>query len=183
MASTDQVWIAFIRGINVGGHRKVKMAELRKRMIEAQLYEAKTYIQSGNCICVSSKSAVEVKETIERLLDVHFDCNVPVFVIDRLNLRKLKDENPFSVGDPSRVLFYFALSAIPQATDFSKLSSALTNDEAFEVGSDVVYFHAPQGIGRSKAAELIPKSVPTELTARNLRTIEKMLEMAQEIAL
>lgn len=174
------VWIAFIRGINVGGHRKVKMAELHDAMTKAGLGEVKTYIQSGNCAFRSDKAARELSDLIQKILVDKFNCDVPVVVLSETQIAKMHEGNPFE-GDPSRIMFFMTLEPLPLDFDHAKLTDLLGKDEELQITQDTIYLNAPEGFSRSKLAEKLPKLVPVEVTARNLRTIETMKALAAEI--
>mgnify|MGYP002372376888 CR=1 FL=1 len=72
--------VALLRGINVGGNRKVPMADLRALGESLGLKSVATYIQSGNLVCVSSLTPEEVEAGLERAIEKHFGFEVPVIV-------------------------------------------------------------------------------------------------------
>jgi len=63
------VYIALLRGINVGGHNLVKMTELKKMFEDMGFHDVKTYIQSGNVLFKSEEAPHELKSKMELFLE------------------------------------------------------------------------------------------------------------------
>jgi len=81
-------WVALLRGINLGPHHKVPMADLRALCADLGFTEVRTYIASGNVVCSSShRSATAVRTTVERGLRSRFGFDVPVVVRTPAQLR------------------------------------------------------------------------------------------------
>ena len=76
-----KTYIALLRGINVGGHKKVSMAHLRDVLTKSGLENVKTYIQSGNVIFQSLKeNKGELEVLIHNAIMAHFGFDVPILV-------------------------------------------------------------------------------------------------------
>ncbi len=171
------VWIALLRGVNVGGHNKLKMADFRTTLSERGFGDVQTYIQSGNVILKSDATAAEVATEIGSVLKANFEIDVPILVMTLDDLTQAIADNPFD-GDLSRIMLWFCFEPLGDfdATGLDALRSA---DEQAKFTSNLIYLHAPSGIGRSKFAEKIDRMTPTQLTARNLRTAQKLHDMAR----
>jgi len=93
------LYLALLRGINVSGKKIIKMEDLR-RLIEASGYtDVKTYIQSGNIVFGSNiKSKSVIAKAIEEIIEKNYGFDVSVFVINRNNLEKAIDNNPYVDG-------------------------------------------------------------------------------------
>lgn len=173
------VWIVLLRGVNVGGHNKLKMADFRESLTVHGFSSVHTYIQSGNIILRSDKTAKQVTEEIGQLLKTQFQIDVPILLLTRDALSRAIEANPFN-GDFSRILLWFCFEPL---TGFNKdpLDALRAGDEETFYSSHLIYLHAPSGIARSKLAEKIDRLTPVQLTARNLRTTVKLLELADHV--
>jgi uncharacterized protein (DUF1697 family) len=173
-------WIALLRGINVGGHNKLPMKDLRTALEEAGFDAVQTYIQSGNIVCTSHlRSAAGVGEKIGAVIEKEFFFRPQVFVLNADRFESLVAANPFpdAVADPSRLHVFF-LDAEPGVSNLEKLRTLQGPREAFEVIDKALYLYAPDGIGRSKLAASIDRSLRVGVTARNWRTVEKLRQLA-----
>lgn len=167
-------WIALIRGINVGGKNKVNMKELIKHMEADGFGQVKTYIQSGNVVF---QSATRPKDEIAALIEKGFGFRPSVFILSGADLKKSAKKNPYPDGEGKTVHFFFC-DQVPKDVDFDFLESVRIDSEAYELIDKVFYLHAPAGIGRSKLAEKMGRAFKgVTMTARNLNTIKKLLEM------
>ncbi len=162
--------------MNVGGHNKLLMAELRRALAEAGFSDVRTYIQSGNVVLRSPLSPEQISVEIERVLASTFDIVVPVFTLSAERLSQIVEANPFS-GDASRVMLYFCFDQLDNF-DARSLREIARADEQLSVTPEAIYLNAPSGVGRSKLAAKIDQLTPVQITARNLRTAQKLLEMA-----
>src|SRR5438270_7932459 len=88
--------VALLRGINVGGHRRLPMAELRDLAAEIGLANARTYVASGNLVFDSSLAAVEIESLVEQGVERRFGFAVDVIVRDADQWRSLLASNPFT---------------------------------------------------------------------------------------
>jgi uncharacterized protein (DUF1697 family) len=91
--------------------------------------------------------------------------------------------NPFPEGEGvPRSLHLFFLDAVPEDPDLSALEAVKAENERFELIDDVFYLHAPDGIGRSKLAERVGRGWDVSITARNWRTVNKIMEMVTAVS-
>jgi len=156
------------------------MPALREALEEADFSDVATYVQSGNVVLTSGKAAKRVGTDVERLLAERFDLDVRTVVRTRAELAAVVDRNPLAkiATDPKRYQVTFLES--PLAADVvRKLEAAATDGERVKrVGREVYAWH-PDGVGRSKLAVLLAgKGLGVIATARNWRTVTKMLELA-----
>jgi uncharacterized protein (DUF1697 family) len=163
-------YVVLLRGVNVGGNRKLQMRELRQMLAAAGYGEARTHLQSGNVILDSRASAARLVRDLEELLGVQ------VVVRTRDELASVVARDPFSeiATDGSRYFVTF-LSGDPKAD--GGLDSG--GGELFVVSGREIYAWLPEGIGRSQRAKLLTEQklgvVPT---TRNWNTVTKLLELA-----
>ncbi|WP_300379943.1 DUF1697 domain-containing protein [Henriciella sp.] len=174
-------WIAFLRGVNVGGHNKLPMKELRGILEEAGYEEVETYIQSGNIVFTSSdESYYDASKALTGILRDAFDITPRSHVYSPQDLLRIINANPYrkeSLKDPKSVHVFF-LAEPARDADLESLEELKAYNEEVEVTDEAVYLLAPDGIGRSKLVEKLGKFVPVAMTGRNMRTVYKVAELA-----
>ncbi|HXK13823.1 MAG TPA: DUF1697 domain-containing protein [Gaiellaceae bacterium] len=165
--------IALLRGINVGGNKRLEMARLRRLLEELGYEDVRTYVNSGNAVFSGPRRS---EQHLEAALAKTFGFDVPVVLRSRAELADVVKANPLRgvVTDPAKYLVLFC--ADKASTDLAPADFA---PETFEVRGREIYLWAPGGIGNSPLAKaLANKSVGGKSTARNWRTVEKLLELA-----
>lgn len=169
-------YIAILRGINVGGNRKLPMAELRELLGSLGFQDIRTYIQSGNIIFTSDLSDTKQLETIiSESIQSKYDYNVPTIVKTIAQWEQAIVNNPYKGKDIKRVLFTF-LKEIPEVTIPQHVSE---NDE-YQLIHDVVHLHCPNGYGNTKLNNnFFEKQLGIIATTRNWNTVEKLLQLAK----
>ncbi|MCB9286514.1 MAG: DUF1697 domain-containing protein [Lewinellaceae bacterium] len=169
-----ETWIALLRGINVGGKHIVPMKELRILLEANGFANVKTYIQSGNVVFQSPERP---KDEIGQLIEDRFGFKPSVFILSTAGLKKAAANNPYKT-DQGKTVHFFFLEEEPTSVNYEFLDALKTDSEEYKLIEKVFYLHAPEGIGRSKLVEKIGKAFPpVTMTARNLNTINKLLEM------
>lgn len=169
-----KTWIALLRGINVGGNHIVPMKELKQLMETNGFSNVRTYIQSGNVVFESPQRPTnEIGQLIER----KFGFMPYVFVLGKNQLMQAVANCPYE-SDHGKTIHYFFLDREPETIDHDLLESLKADSEQYALIEKVFYLYAPEGIGRSKLVERIGKALPgVTMTARNLNTINKLVEM------
>jgi uncharacterized protein (DUF1697 family) len=173
--------VALLRAINVGGRNKVPMARLRELMGELGYEDVATYVQSGNVVFSGPKRPdTKVAAALERAYKTEFGFEIGVVVRTRDELAAIVKANPLGAiaTDPARQLVYFLADRIhPQRLE--DIDRDAVAPDVFELHGRELHMWAPNGSGRSKLAALLtPKRLRTTATARNWRTVEKLLELA-----
>lgn len=175
------VWIALLRGINLGAKTTLKMKDLVSTLEYLGLEQVRTYIQSGNVVFKSGrkgagKLATDIRNAIVKAhkIDPH------VIVLSRSALEKAAAANPYGEADeePTTVHVYF-LDKKPPAGAKAALENLRAGRERFALRGAVMYLHAPDGFGRSKLATGAEKALGVPATARNWRTVGRLIEMAK----
>lgn len=183
--------VALLRGINVGGNKKIAMADLRSVVGELGHSEVSTYINSGNVLFTPppgggdlSAMALAMSEAIAAKLGV----SSPVVIVTRDELADVIAVNPFpDEPEPRRVHAVF-LNVVPSPDLMGKIDAAVataaakgSRDSVRAVGR-VLYLHTPDGFGTSDVAEATMKIVGAPKagvigTARNWATTNKLLSL------
>ncbi|WP_343488033.1 DUF1697 domain-containing protein [Allomuricauda sp. d1] len=173
-------YIGFLRGINVGGQKKIKMADLRESLEKAGFKSVQTYIQSGNLVFMDKSSERQVvAKNIEQILLKDFGFEVPVLVTTAQQLKKILEENPFSNDAEQKNLYFALLHEAPDENEKANLKPADYPNETFHMAEDCVYLNCKKGAGKAKLTNnIIERKLKVTATTRNLRTMQKMVEMA-----
>ena len=169
-------WVAFLRGINVGGHRKVPMADLRRLLIGITSDpDVRTYVASGNAAFVAEGQAEDLAQKIAQRIKETFGFDVSVLVLEDTAFRAVLEGCPFA-HDAGKLVHAYLCYSDPLLDDAGIATLKLPTEQVVVVGR-TVWLHAPDGFGRSKLAAKMEKLIGVEATARNLNTVQKMVEM------
>jgi len=179
MAARTTAYVALLRGINVGGHRKVPMKDLRALVEEAGGTNVATYVQSGNVVLTSTASADGLRDDLEQRLEQTFGFDVAVMVRSLAEMKTIVAKNPYGheADDPTKVFVVFLGGTVKDA-DLTALDPAAFAPDEFVGRENEVYLHLPNGAGRSKLAGSIERKVKVPATVRNWRTVTALLDMA-----
>ena len=156
-----KVFIALFSGINVGGNRIVKMAELRSFFEDLGFSGVATYVQSGNVVFRAGKGdAAALTRQIEAAFEKKWGFHSRIMVRDLSWFERLVRENPYpeAAADHTK-LHAYALEREPTTEEVARLAEKCTGPERFEVKGDVLYLSAPDGLGKSVFANLIPRAL------------------------
>ncbi len=175
-------FIVLLKGINVGGHKKVPMAELRELLSKLEFENVQTYIQSGNVILQSSeKNILKIEETIKKKILDYFGFEVSVLVISRLNLKCIFDDSPFS-EEKKKASYFMMLHDIPDDELVKVASEKVYEGEEYKIIKDCIYYFCEKGFGQAKFnANFFERKLKTFATARNYNTMVKLLSLSEEI--
>ena len=171
-------YVALLRGVNVGGHAPVAMADLRAMATGLRFTGVTTLLQSGNLVFAGSARATGALELLlERTARERLDLETELFVRTASEWRRLVAANPFereAKGDPAR-LFVMLLKDAPSETAVRRLRASITGPEAVRAADRRLYLSYPAGIGRSRlTGALIERTLGTRGTARNWNTVRKL---------
>jgi uncharacterized protein (DUF1697 family) len=172
--------VALFRGINVGGRNSLPMRELVAVLENLGLQEVRTYIQSGNVVFQSkSGEPAELASSIgDAIAKSHgFKPEVMLLEVDELEAAVAANPFPEAESEPKSLHLYFLVSE-PEHPDLEGLERVRRESERFQLEGKVLYLYAPQGIGRSKLAARVERSLGVAVTARNWRTVCKIEAMA-----
>lgn len=174
-------FVSFFRGINVGGHHKIKMNELKNLYETLGLKDVRTYIQSGNVVFTNDDFDVThvQQQLIERVAQT-FGFHVEIIVRTAAELQDIIAKNPFQ-GQPGKetqwVVVIFLATAPDNIAQENLLKTYVGPEEIFFNGKEV-YIYYTNGIGRSKLSHsFIEKKLKIVGTARNWNTVLQVQEM------
>lgn len=173
------IWIVLLRGINVGGKNILPMKDLRDLLTTCGFEGVSTYIQSGNCVFRSPHSdSGMIGNIISDAIEGEFGFRPVSLVLSAEILDVISAENPYAdAEDALKTVHLYILSKPADEANMDALEAARTGNEAFELTSNAFYLHAPDGIGRSKLAANVERHLGVPATARNLRSVQKIIEL------
>ncbi len=174
---------ALLRGINVGGHRKIRMSDLKQVHQSLGHENPVTVLQSGNVVfdCAESDGRA-LARNLENAYEQAFGFPVGVIVRGTASLRDIAANNPFplTADREAKFLHVFLLSDAPEDKVLENFR-AVDRIEDVEAVGDTVYIYYPQGAGRSKLTlGSLEKALNVTATARNWNTITKLVELASQ---
>jgi uncharacterized protein (DUF1697 family) len=178
-------YAALLRGINVGGNKKLPMAELRTLVEGLGHSGVRTHLQSGQAVFAADRGdeeslAVELREAIEK----RFGFSVDVIVRDHAYLTAVAEACPFPAAElEARQLHVTYYSAPVDEARFAEIDQAAHLPEEFRLGDRALYLYAPDGLGRSKLAEQLSRPRLNKgliATTRNWNTVVKLIELTSE---
>jgi uncharacterized protein (DUF1697 family) len=176
-------YVALLRGINVGGHKQVSMANLRDLLARLGFPDARSLLQSGNLVF---HSRVRATAPVERLLETEAAKRLGVqtdfFVRTAEEWKEIVARNPFRAEaerDPGHLIVMFLKSA-PGREDIKALQAANQGREVVRCDGRQAYIVYPDGVGRSRLTNaLIEKKLGTRGTGRNWNTVLKLHDVVK----
>ena len=179
------VVVSLLRGVNIGGHNKIKMDALRALYESLELRDPQTYIQSGNVIFRTEELnlvplAARIKNEIER----SFGFRPEVILRTASELKDVIARNPFASQpgvDPNKLVVIF-LSGVPDAEARKAVLGIKVDPEELRIAARELYVYFPNGQARTKfPVALLEKTLRTPCTGRNWNTVTKLLEIAERL--
>lgn len=173
-------YVAFFRGINVGGNNPLPMKELVAAFESIGARKVRTYIQSGNAVCeCAERNLALLSKQLSAEINKRcgFEPHVQILTLEALSRAIAENPFPEAVIDPSNLHLGF-LSASPTSPNLEKLAALKKDSERFLLTERVFYLHAPEGVGRSRLAANAEKLLGVPMTDRNWKTVCKVMEMA-----
>jgi uncharacterized protein (DUF1697 family) len=179
---TPSTYIALLRGINLGGHKIVKMDQLRKTFEELGFADVKTYIQSGNVVFKApAQIPAKLAKRIEEKVLLQFGFPVAVVVKTAAEIGEVISNNPLLQEkgiDPTKLHVTF-LACAPDESALKTLDAAEVAPDQFRSSSQAVYLHCPNGYHATKLGNnVLGKMLKVGTTTRNWNTVNKLWEMA-----
>lgn len=169
-----KIYIAFLRAVNVGGTGKLPMSELRALCEKIGFQNVKTYIASGNVLFHSNVGVKESRSLLEAALKAYAKKEVGVVVRNVADVRSVLQNNPFPDKKPNHTVALF-LNSKPPKNVLDSVTGVV--NEELVVGNREIYIHYSSGMAGSK----LKFSLQSQGTARNMNTIGKMVELADEM--
>jgi uncharacterized protein (DUF1697 family) len=182
MATTPTTFLAFLRGINVGGKNIIPMENLREAFASLEFSEVKTYIQSGNVVFIPQTAAkAALKKKIEKMILAKYGLTVPVILRSKTEIQKMIKADPFGkLADDKKIKLYVCfLDALPEGEISMPV---IIDNEGLELisikGQDAFVVSRPVDGNYGFPNNIIEKKLKVTSTARNWNTV---LKIAQDL--
>ena len=170
-------YVLLLRGINVGGNKRVKMAELKDALSAVGLDNPHTLLQSGNVVVDSNADTPALVDIVETTIESTFGFQSTVIARSAAEFRSLFAEHPFTseqIEDPRFAHVGFCRDK-PDRDGFEALQEAHVGPEEMKLIGRELFVYYPEGSGRSKLTNsVIEKHLGTPTTSRNWNTILKI---------
>ena len=174
------VYVALLRGVNVGKAKRVPMADLRTLLEGLGYNEPKTLLNSGNAVFhAAGTSGPAHAKAIAAAIMEQLAVEVPVIVKSAQQLNAIIRENPFSTVAPDHSRLLVAFTQDEESLPALKsIEAIVTPSEGFFVGKHAAYLHCAGGILESKAGEALLGKIGKTTTTRNWATALKLHALA-----
>ncbi|WPP51254.1 DUF1697 domain-containing protein [Catalinimonas niigatensis] len=178
-------YAAFLKGINVGGHKKIRMQDLKVSLNTLGFQHLSTYIQSGNvAFCTADADIPRLKTQIEDKIMTDFGFEVAVILRKATELHQIIENNPFlkEASDDSSNLYITMLEEKPEKQNLVKLLEFSFPQDLYEVIGKEVYLNCLNGYGNTKLSnDFFEKKLRLKATTRNWKTMLKMQEIQRSL--
>ncbi|MGB7392865.1 MAG: DUF1697 domain-containing protein [Pricia sp.] len=175
-------YVGFLRGINVGGHHKVPMAELRSELEKMDFKNVATILNSGNILFEATGNKLE--EKISKRLETVFGFPVPTLVRNFETIAGISDNNPFAPIEVSKDIRFY-VSFLKNDTNPELALPWKSGDGSYEIiekRNSTVFSVLDLSVSKTpKAMEALEKLYGKDITTRNWNTIARILKKAKAL--
>ncbi|WP_417203432.1 DUF1697 domain-containing protein [Acetoanaerobium sticklandii] len=171
------VYVALLRGINVGGNNKVEMSKLKETFNKLGMKEAKTYINSGNVIFNdSANSKQELENTIKKAIFQDFEIDIKVLVRDVGYFEKLLKVLPNSWRNDSEMKcdVLFLTDDLYENMLKEKIKINPQVDNIIYTRGAVIWAVDKKDVTKSHLVKLVGTDIYKNMTVRNVNTVRKI---------
>jgi len=177
-------YISILRGINVSGQKKIKMADLKALYEGLGFTNVITYIQSGNVIFESDNSDMEhAISRIEKAIEEKYKFHVPVDIRTNQEMEKIINDCPYeeaAIEENSSIILVTFLVSVPSAARIADIKKEVVHPERLTVHGREVYLYCPNGYGKSKlSTTFLENRLGVRATTRNWKSVQKLYELSR----
>jgi uncharacterized protein (DUF1697 family) len=172
-------YVVLLRGVNVGGKRKVEMGRLRNLLEASGFQKIQTYLNSGNIIFESEKALAQLQKEMAKLLEKEFSFSIPFLIKTSEEMRQVASSIPETwhnnSDEKTDVAYLFpeisekdVLAELPWDTDYIELCMA----------PGVIVWHIErENLNRSRLSKIVGHQVYQLMTVRNVNTARRLAGM------
>jgi uncharacterized protein (DUF1697 family) len=172
--------VALLRGINVGGKNKLPMKDLVAMFVDAGCSDVQNFIQSGNIIFRAPvRLSVRLPSLITEAISNRFGFRVPVLLRTFDQLQEVIASNPYFHAEADEDLLYVMfLAESPTSASIASLDPGRSPPDVYKVRGREIYLELHNGAAKTKLTnDYFDRKLATTSTARNWRTVNKLLEL------
>ena len=180
-APLSNAYIALLRGINVSGHKPVKMADLQSHFASCGATNVRTYIQSGNVVFEHPATTTDnLRQTLEQHLAAKLGFTVPTLVKTAKELAAIAAANPYDINLPDfgKKMYVCILEKSPSPAAIESIQPYINPTERLVVKGAAAYAYYADGLGRAKLSSAVIERKLGLATLRNWNTITALLQLA-----
>jgi len=174
------VYVAFLRGVNVGGKGIVSMAAIREALVALGLSDVRTYINSGNVIfSTRALDAQRLTVRIEKALEQHTGMAIKVLVMDHKALKKMVDAIPRNWVDDKTMRTYVLMlwKELDDRGILERISAKPGIDELRYTPGAVVWRVDRENVSKSHMNKIVGTPLYKKITIRSANTMRKLNEL------
>ncbi len=178
------IYVALLRGINVGGNNKVDMKELKEVFEEAGMTSVKTYINSGNIIFADSHhDKAELPAILESAILAHFNLSIKVLVYNIEEFQQIAGSVPESWRNDKDMKsdVWFLWPEADRKTVLDELTIKPEIDRVDYVPGAILWSVDKVFSAKSGMQKVIGTKLYKLVTIRNVNTVRKLLELMEEV--
>jgi uncharacterized protein (DUF1697 family) len=174
-------YVAFLRGVNVGGNSIVSMSAIKEALIADGLSDVRTYINSGNVIFSTQVTEVhKLSARIEKALEQHTGMAINVLVMDQKTLKQVVDAIPDHWVDDKTMRTYVLLlwKELDDRSILDRLPNKPGIDELSYTPGAVVWRVDREKVGRSQMNRIVGTPMYKKISMRSANTMRRLNELA-----
>lgn len=180
-----KTYISILRGINVSGHKIIKMDALKNMCINLGFNNVQTYIQSGNIVYKFQQTETNnLNKMISETILNTFGFEVPVITKSAEQLQEIIKNNPFTDETLHNPAFFHItfLSDSPDKSKIQLLDQAELKNDKFALIDRAIYLYCPDSYSSSKLSNsFIENKLKVKATTRNWKTVNELMNIAEKI--
>lgn len=176
--------VALLRGINVGGQRKIQMSHLRAAFERAGAEHVRSYIASGNVIFVDERPTQGLTDELEAAIEADFGFAVPVLLLSLDRMQRIRDAIPpgWASDATMRADVWFLWPDVDGPDIIERLPIRDEVDDVRYVSGAVLWHVHAQDLGRSGRSRVVGTDVYPSITIRNVNTVRKLTALMESQA-
>ncbi|MDO9493276.1 DUF1697 domain-containing protein [Acetobacterium sp.] len=178
------VYVALLRGINVGGKNKIGMKHLKETFLRLGLESVVTYINSGNVVFVDSHQTKDVLEKkLRQEISLEYDLDIPVLIRSLNDFESLIETLPedWKNDDTMKCDVLFLESGLDEVTVMEKLTVKPGIDTALPATGAIIWSVDRKNVTRSSLTKIVGMDLYKKMTVRNVNTTRKLYEIMKSI--
>jgi uncharacterized protein (DUF1697 family) len=178
------VFVALLRGVNVGGNNMISMSSLKKSFETLGFTHVTTYINSGNIIFKAKEDARKLERSVEQMLSSDYQLDSKVVVRSLSEMEELVKSLPRSWNGDSRWRYnvIFLRHTIDSEEILSHLPAKSDIEQIIYRPGALLWSAQVSELGRTNMLKLSSRKIFQDMTIRNLNTTRKLYDLMKKIA-
>lgn len=179
------VYVALLRGINVGGNNKIDMKQLKQAVEQLGFQSVRTYINTGNIIFDDGggHSKAEIAKMFAEAIYIHFGLQIKVLVLSMEEIKRIMSALPDHWSNDEKmksdVLFLWEEHDDESVLDLLNIKPEI--DSVIYVPGAILWSIDRQNATKSGMHKMIGTKIYRHITVRNVNTTRKIFELMQQV--